>query len=213
LASKLAEIILDAAMQCFASSGYHGSTTKAISDKADCTEGSLFRLFGSKDKLFEAALRKAFERGRMPTDELARVLDTDQNFERGLRKGIVECFDRLSEQYVRLATYAILDRPDLAREFLFTPDATRTIAHTIEREIYRKQLRDDILPTTAALQLIAGLSHFAFISPVLSSELKLTTKDARRAAVRNFVEIWLRGMKKPESTPRRSPRSREIKRG
>lgn len=198
-------------MECFASAGYHGCTTKTIADKADCTEGSLFRLFGSKDKLFEAALHKAFERGRMPTEELARVLENDQNFERGLKKGIAECFDRLSDQYIRLASYAILDRPELARAYLFTPAAARTIAHTIEREIYRGRLRDDIVPTTAAIELVAGIWHFAFIAPILG-ELKLSSKEAKRAAVKNFVEIWLRGMQKSAAPEDLSRGSRQNKR-
>jgi AcrR family transcriptional regulator len=56
--------LLDAAMACFAADGYHGSTTKAICNRAECTEGSLYRLFGSKDKLFEASLLKSFQHSR-----------------------------------------------------------------------------------------------------------------------------------------------------
>jgi AcrR family transcriptional regulator len=190
-------------MQCFAASGFHGCTTKVISESADCTEGSLFRLFGSKEKLFEAALRKAFDVGRMPNEELSRVLENDPNFERGLRKGMIEFFDRLSPNYIRLATFAILERPDVAREYLFSPSASRIVGHTIEREIYRGNLRPDIPPTTAALQLLTGLWHLSFISPLLASEFKLTSKDARRGAVKNFVEIWYRGMKTPEKKPGR----------
>jgi AcrR family transcriptional regulator len=204
MASKIAGKILDAALECFASAGFHGCTTKTIADRADCTEGSLFRLYGSKDRLFEASLHHAFESGRMPNEELARVLENDQNFERGLRKGMIEFFDRLSDRYLRIALFAMLERPEIAREYLFgrSHSISRVVAHTIEREIFRGKLRDDIIPTTAALQLVTGLWHFAFVSSMIPSDFKVSSKEARRSAVKNFVEIWFHGMSKPEKKSR-----------
>ena len=63
----------------FARSGYHGTTTKAVCDQAHVTEGSLFRLFTSKEKLFEAALREELEHGRMSTAEISDMLESDEN--------------------------------------------------------------------------------------------------------------------------------------
>jgi AcrR family transcriptional regulator len=207
VSTKTAVKILQAAKDCFAEAGFHGATTKEISNRADCTEGSLFRLFGSKEKLFEAALREAFESGRMPNAELARILENDSNFERALRKAMLEFFDRLDEKYVRIASFAMLERPEIVRELLFDLPATvmRALAHTIEREIYRGNLRDDIDPLTAALQLKTSIWHFALISPILSPQFKVTSREARRGAVKNFVEIWFHGMRKtPPKTPRKS---------
>lgn len=204
MASKIAGKILEAAVESFASSGFHGCTTKAISDRADCTEGSLFRLFGSKEKLFEAALNKAFERGRMPNDELERVLENDKNFERALRKGMLEFYDRLSLKYVRLLTYASLDRPEIMQEFLKAParGVSRTIAHFIEREVYRGNLRNDIQPMTAALHLVLSVWNLSFSSVILLPDHKAASKEAQRATVKNFVEIWYRGMVKPTQNSR-----------
>jgi len=205
MASKIAGKILDSAMECFACAGFHGCTTKTISDRADCTEGSLFRLFGSKEKLFEAALHKAAESGRISNEELARVLDVDQNFERGLKKAMLEFFDRLDPRFVRIAIFGCLERPDVVRELLFTPSNTvaRVLSHTIEREIYRGNLRDDIDPDTAALNLTISIWYFSFISPIFPPQLKMHTREARRAAVKNFVEIWMHGMKRPNPKPTR----------
>lgn len=165
----------------------------------------MFRLFGSKEKLFEAALRKAFETGRMPNDELARVLENDKNFERALRKGMLEFFDRVEESFIRIAMFAMLERPEIAKELLFNPTnaLSRILSHSIEREIYRGNLRDDIEPRTAALQLVTSLWQFAFVSPILAGEHKLTTRDAKRGAVKNFVEIWYHGMQKAHAKPSR----------
>ena len=205
MASKVAEKLLNAAVESFAADGFNGSTTKAISDRAECTEGSLFRLFGSKDKLFEAAVLKAFQTGRMPNEEFARILENDDNFERGLRKAMLEFYERLDDRYIRITTFAALDRPDSARDLLADTVPSRTLSHTIEREVYRGNLRDDIKPHTAALALTMSLWQFSLCSRVMASEFKTTSREAKRAAVKNFVEIWFRGMRKnTPKTPRKN---------
>lgn len=56
MASKIRERILTHAIRCFAAHGYSGCSTKEIAERADVTEGSLFRLYSSKEKLFSEAL-------------------------------------------------------------------------------------------------------------------------------------------------------------
>jgi AcrR family transcriptional regulator len=210
VSSKVEEKILRAAVDSFAADGFHGSTTKLICDRAGCTEGSLFRLFGSKEKLFAAALLRAYQTGRMSNEELARVLENDDNFERGLRRGMLEFFDRLDDRYIRLATFAYLGHPELVRDHLADTAVTQTVARTILREVYRRNLRDDIDPQTAAEALLGSLWHFAFTSRIMAPDSKAGSREAKRATVKNFVEIWSRGMRKPTSpttsSKRRTPR-------
>ena len=59
MASKIRDRIVSSAVQCFAVHGYHGCSTKEIAARADVTEGSLFRLCESKEKLFGEALALA----------------------------------------------------------------------------------------------------------------------------------------------------------
>jgi AcrR family transcriptional regulator len=54
--SKIRKRIVVNAVQCFATHGYSGCSTKEIAARADVTEGSLFRVCISKDKLFGEAL-------------------------------------------------------------------------------------------------------------------------------------------------------------
>jgi AcrR family transcriptional regulator len=96
--SRVARKLLDAAMVCFAADGYHGGTTKAICKRAGCTEGSLFRLFGSKDKLFEAVLSKAFQ--ELSRDDFAQV---------------VGVFDHIASPSFRVAAFGCLERTTTAR--------------------------------------------------------------------------------------------------
>jgi AcrR family transcriptional regulator len=56
MASKIRDRILTHAIRCFAKNGYAGCSTKEIAERADVTEGSLFRLYCSKERLFGEAL-------------------------------------------------------------------------------------------------------------------------------------------------------------
>lgn len=48
--------LLEAAARVYAQFGYHGTTTRAIAAEADVNEVTLFRLFGTKEALLEAAV-------------------------------------------------------------------------------------------------------------------------------------------------------------
>lgn len=59
MASKIRQRIVSNAVRCFAARGYSGCSTKEIAQRANVTEGSLFRLCSSKEKLFTEALSLA----------------------------------------------------------------------------------------------------------------------------------------------------------
>jgi len=54
--SEVAKRILEAAAQEFEIAGYAGATTAAIARRAEVTEAQIFRLYGSKQDLFRAAI-------------------------------------------------------------------------------------------------------------------------------------------------------------
>jgi len=55
------EVILDAAEEVFAESGFHGSTTRAISERAQANSALIHYYFGSKENLFEAVFARRSE--------------------------------------------------------------------------------------------------------------------------------------------------------
>jgi AcrR family transcriptional regulator len=59
MASKIRDRIVSNAVKSFALHGFSGCSTKEIASRADVTEGSLFRLCESKDKLFTESLALA----------------------------------------------------------------------------------------------------------------------------------------------------------
>lgn len=74
MASKIKTRIVASAVRCFASKGYHGCSTKEIASKAKVTEGSLFRVCGSKDNLFREALATALSAKTMKRDQVRIVI-------------------------------------------------------------------------------------------------------------------------------------------
>lgn len=67
--------ILDAAEFVFARHGYAGATVKLISKQAKCYESLIYYHFGSKDKLFAAVLKNAYQ--KLIKAEQALSLDID----------------------------------------------------------------------------------------------------------------------------------------
>ncbi len=65
--------IIEAAVTAFAASGYAGTSTETIADLAGVSQPYVFRLFGSKQDLFLAAVDRAFERVTLAFEAAART--------------------------------------------------------------------------------------------------------------------------------------------
>ena len=59
-ADERREAILEAARDEFASTGYYGTSTETIAERAGISQPYLFRLFGTKKELFVASVRRCF---------------------------------------------------------------------------------------------------------------------------------------------------------
>lgn len=64
------EKILDASLELFSAHGYASVTTRAIAEAAGVNEVTLFRLFGSKERLFREVFASFFSR---PDEALSRI--------------------------------------------------------------------------------------------------------------------------------------------
>ncbi len=65
--------VVEAAVSAFAASGYAGTSTETIADLAGVSQPYVFRLFGSKQELFLAAVDRAFERVTIAFESAART--------------------------------------------------------------------------------------------------------------------------------------------
>ncbi len=79
-------LILDAALELFATDGYHHATISKIAKHAEISKGLIYNYYSSKDKLLEAVIRNGFSRlveMMVPDDGL---LDTRKEFEELIEK-------------------------------------------------------------------------------------------------------------------------------
>jgi AcrR family transcriptional regulator len=89
-AEERREAILEAARDQFASTGFHGTSTETIAERAGISQPYLFRLFGTKKELFLASVRRCFR----------ETLETFQRAAEGKRGQ--EALDAMGEAYVGL---------------------------------------------------------------------------------------------------------------
>lgn len=72
LSKKSEEKILDAALKIFAKRGYSAATTKSIAEESGLSEFTLFRLFKTKENLFNMVLNKNMEKMYEDLDALLK---------------------------------------------------------------------------------------------------------------------------------------------
>jgi AcrR family transcriptional regulator len=116
MASKIRDKIIDHAVSCFAEFGYSGCSTKLIASKADVTEGSLFRLFSSKQKLFEEAIERVKSEA-LPAEKYERLLNSGDPHA-AIPRALTAVFKRVSADGLRLNRFAMLESPKQAGEVI-----------------------------------------------------------------------------------------------
>lgn len=89
------EKILNAALELFASDGYHAVSTSKIAKVAQVSEGLIFRHYKNKQGLLDAILKLAFERAVLA---YAPII-VEQNPKEALRKAILIIFDQDEEKH------------------------------------------------------------------------------------------------------------------
>ncbi|MCB1122803.1 MAG: TetR/AcrR family transcriptional regulator, partial [Verrucomicrobiae bacterium] len=83
--------LLEAAIELFSAHGFHAVSVDQIVSSAQVNKRMVYHYFGSKDKLFEAALASVFnrleavefdavDRGRSPKSKLSRLLESYFDF-------------------------------------------------------------------------------------------------------------------------------------
>ncbi len=110
---SIREQILDAATRVYAEHGFRGATTRRIADAAGVNEVTLFRTFGSKALLIEAALRHI---GAVDASAPHALPDVPRDPERELFAWAAEQLDDLRSRrfLIRHAMNDFERRPDAA---------------------------------------------------------------------------------------------------
>jgi AcrR family transcriptional regulator len=192
MASKIRDRIIVTAVKCFAAHGYAGCSTKEIASRANVTEGSLFRLFGSKDKLFAEVLERVRDE-MLPQADFDRALHAGRGLLKDVQRAFVLVYQRLSVDGTRLGVFAILEDPDRAREIVVPlyEGRLRAVAKRLRTAIARGEVRKNIDVKLAALSLHLAVRNLGFDSLFMKR-----SKRAQLALLDRLVAQWVSGLQK-----------------
>jgi AcrR family transcriptional regulator len=190
--------LLEAALQVYAESGYHGATTRRIAATAGVNEITLFRHFGSKDVLLREALAQCQAEGMValpdvPQDPLQELTDWSRSHLRHLQQRAALIRTCLSE---------FAERPDLVSPEISCPvQATRALTAYLDRLRARGFVAESVDPPAAAAMLLGALFADAIGRDIVPDMYAVPTEEA----LSQYVALFLRGIGVETSTPRSSP--------
>ena len=190
--STTKEQLLKATLKLISEKGYLGATTREIAQEAGVTELTLFRHFGSKERLFEALLNS-------------------YTFLPMLRDLLPELTELSSEDALRLlATRFLLSLKErksmvkiLYSEVNVYPEKVRKVYHTFINEVkatlagyfntlQRQGKLRNISPEMAA-QVFHGLVFSYFRAEEIMGKTGMTKKKMDKD-VRDFIDIFVHGI-------------------
>jgi AcrR family transcriptional regulator len=127
----------DAALQEFASAGYHGTSIQAIADRAGVSKASVLYHFASKEALLDAALSPAMEQIAELLPHTVQLSGSDHD-----RRAFLERFvdllieQRLAAQIFISQSGALVDVPVVARaQELIGRIADARPQHTVDDQV------------------------------------------------------------------------------
>lgn len=158
--------ILKCAIRVFAQKGYHGATTKAISQEAGVAEALLYRYFGNKQGLFTDAVERTSQK---LVDGLETAFGANQDRPAKAMKDIFSFYtDLLVKQrdFAKMIflVFAELDDPEIREIYLpHQKRALRIISTAIARWQEKGILRADLNAKASAWLLIGGFQVLALV--------------------------------------------------
>jgi AcrR family transcriptional regulator len=188
--------LLDATLKLISEKGYLGSTTREIAQEAGVTELTLFRHFGTKEKLFEALLRTHTFLPRLK--ELLPELD-GLSYGDSLRLIATRFLLSLKERksLVKIMYSEVTTYPEKIKKLYnkFADDLRLTLASYF-RGLQKKGLLRTVSPEMAA-QLFLGMLFSYFRSEEIMREGGMK-KQAMEKNIKEFVDIFMFGTMKNE---------------
>ncbi len=194
ITSRIEERLLEATFRLISEKGYLGATTREIARFAGVTELTLFRHFGSKEKLFEKVLQRYTflpklrellpELEKLPYEKALRIL--------GLRF-LITLKERKS--LIRIMLSEINIYPDKIRSVYakFTDELIQTLAGYIKSLQNRGILRN--MSAQMAARAFLGLIFSYFLSQEIMAGHEIGKQEMGRV-VKEFVNMFVEGILK-----------------
>lgn len=160
--------ILEAAVVCFATHGYRGTTTAILARTAGVSEPVLYRHFSSKQAMFVALLDRASRESLSEWRHAIAPLRSPMDKLRVLLRLNPATHPRLGRFYhiIFHAQSEISDPLILAALRRHYQGYARFLTQLIRTAQHAGQVRKDVMPAGLAWQLIHSGIGFAFIKPL-----------------------------------------------
>ena len=193
--------ILDAAMQCFASSGFRGTTTREIASRVGLTEAALYRHFESKEALYAAIIARKID-GSDPivAHEAAAIASDDRGVFGGLARRMIERAEA-DPAFIRILHFTALEGHSLAEPF-FASRILRVrefLSGYIARRIREGAFRP-VDPVIAARAFLGMVSDYLNVRVVFRQES--VYQQPANEVVETFVSLFLTGISTPSGESR-----------
>jgi TetR/AcrR family transcriptional regulator len=185
-----------AALRLFSSTGFKGTSTRAIADAAGASEALLFRHFPSKADLYAAILQqKAHESGFATKFDMLRRLaerGDDSAFVQYLVRAILASYQR-DPEFERLMLYAALEGHELAttsRQLFGMPSFALLRDYVVKRQAAGAFRVGD--PALLVFGLVALPAYFSMAHRLLGMHL---AESSDRTAAELFTRLVLDGVR------------------
>lgn len=189
MSSKIQGPILNIAIELFASHGYSGVGIRDIAAAANVTPGSIFRLFESKESLFEEALKTVVYRSLGPTEFQRLLQSKNKEFPTLVERALRRWYSSLSPQSARLLMYASLSDNAQWRELASTH--TGEIADILAQSIRKKTRKLKVRGVDA---LAASRTLILALFNLRSTHSLLNSGEKEREAVAKMIQQWIQGL-------------------
>jgi AcrR family transcriptional regulator len=184
--------ILDAALELFAEKGFKSTTTKAIAEKAGLNEVTLFRYFGTKEKIFfDVVDREAMVRMSIVSTDLEPSGDMVGDLTRigeKITKNMVE-----NAGFFKLLVMEVHSFPEIWEHIGTVPlAAISKLARYFDKAKKKGLVRVDVDSEIMAVSFFSFLFRILVANAFLGEDLFL--KGARKDGLRGFAEIFVNGV-------------------
>jgi len=185
--------ILDSALQLFSERGFKATTTRLIAENAGINEVTLFRYFGSKEKLFLAVIEQETKM-RMgivqiepePSENMVDELTMDGNM---ITKSMLE-----RASFFRLMVLEMDRYPEIWEHMAAVPQtAISQLSNYFNRAKENGFVRADVDSEEMAITFFSYLFRILVANALLGSDFFV--KNKRDDGMKQFVEIFVNGIR------------------
>jgi len=189
--SRTDDRLLDATLRLISKKGYLGATTREIAHEAGVTELTLFRRFGSKERLFEEVLNRYtfLPRFRKLLPELERL-----SYDEALRATGIRFLETLKERksLIRIMLSEINLYPEKIRELhnSFINELIKTLAGYL-RSLKKRDILREFSPEIAARAFLGMVFSYFKAEEIVKG--RNISKNEIEKVVDEFVGIFVHG--------------------